>query len=109
MPQRSRQAEGGEHAGDFVPGRYRLTRPLGRGGMCEVHLAQDLLLGLDVAIKLVSHDLTEDAEARLRLLKEARAAASLDHPAICPVYDCGETADGRAYIVMQYVEGETLA
>jgi tetratricopeptide (TPR) repeat protein len=109
MPEGHRRTESGVGADDLVPGRYRLTSLLGRGGMGEVYLAQDLLLGRDVAIKLLSEASFQDAAARRRLLKEARATASLQHPFICPVYDCGDTADGRTYIVMQYVEGETLA
>jgi tetratricopeptide (TPR) repeat protein len=109
MPEASRSAEDGTAGNDLVPGRYRLTRLLGRGGMGEVHLATDLLLGREVAIKLVARDRLQDEDARRRLLKEARLTASIDHPCICPVYDCGATADGRAYIVMQYIEGDTLA
>jgi tetratricopeptide (TPR) repeat protein len=62
-----------------------------------------------VAIKVVSPGRVGDAVAERRLVQEARAAASLDHPCICPVYDAGTGADGRTFIVMQYVEGETLA
>ena len=96
-------------ADELVPGRYRLKRPLGRGAMGEVYLADDLRLRRSVAIKLVAEEHLGDPEARRRLLKEAQAAASLDHAYICPIYDSGETADGRAFVVMQYVEGETLA
>jgi serine/threonine-protein kinase len=96
-------------AGTLDSGRYRIVRLLGRGGLGEVYLAQDLTLGRDVAIKFVAPEKLADADARRRLLREARAAAALDHPGICTVYETGETADGRSYIVMQYVEGETLA
>ena len=96
-------------AEDLVPGRYRLARLLGRGGMGEVYLARDLTLDRDVAIKLLTPGRLADPAARRRLLREARSAAALDHPFICPVYDSGETPDGRAYIVMQYVEGPTLS
>ena len=96
-------------AGALDLGRYRLIRLLGRGGMGEVYLAADLTLGRDVAIKFVASEKLGDPDARRRLLKEARAAAALDHPYICAVHEIGETADGRAYIVMQYVEGETLS
>jgi serine/threonine-protein kinase len=94
---------------DLVPGRYRLTGLLGRGGMGEVYRGTDLRLKRDVAIKLLSPEKAADDEARWRLLHEAQAAATLDHPHVCPVYDSGESADGRAYIVMQYAEGQTLA
>jgi tetratricopeptide (TPR) repeat protein len=77
--------------------------------MGEVYLADDLRLRRQVAIKLVAADHVGDSAARRRLLKEAQAAAALDHPNICPIYDSGETADGRAFFVMQYVEGETLS
>jgi len=90
-------------------GRYRLVRLLGRGGMGEVYLAHDQSLDRDVAIKFISPDKTADADARRRLMREARAAAALDHPAICTVLETGEMPDGRTYIVMQYVEGEPLS
>jgi tetratricopeptide (TPR) repeat protein len=77
--------------------------------MGEVYLARDLTLDRDVAIKLLTPGRLADPAARRRLLREARSAAALDHPFICPVYDSGETPDGRAYIVMQYVEGPTLS
>jgi tetratricopeptide (TPR) repeat protein len=89
-------------------GRYQLRRLLGRGGMGEVHLAYDSSLDREVAVKFIAPDKTADAEARRRFLREARAAAALDHPGICTVYETGETADGRTYIVMQYVEGQPL-
>ena len=96
-------------AGALDSGRYRIVRLLGRGGLGEVYLAHDLTLGRDVAIKFVAPEKLADADARSRLLREARAAASLDHPGICTVYETGVAEDGRSYIVMQYVEGETLA
>jgi tetratricopeptide (TPR) repeat protein len=90
-------------------GHYRLLRPLGRGGMGEVYLARDLVLGRNVAIKFLTSDKPEGSDARRRLLREARAAAALDHPGICSIFETGEAPDGRAFIVMQYVEGETLS
>ncbi|MEO5897514.1 MAG: protein kinase [Vicinamibacterales bacterium] len=89
-------------------GRYRLVRLLGRGGMGEVYLARDQSLERDVAIKFIAPEKTADEDARRRLMREARAAAALDHPAICTVHETGETATGRTYIVMQYIEGEPL-
>lgn len=96
-------------AGEMAPAGYRLITLLGRGGMGEVYLADDLTLGRKVAVKFLLPEKTNDSKARKRLLHEAQAAAAVDHPHICTVYETGETADGRVYIVMQYVEGETLA
>jgi tetratricopeptide (TPR) repeat protein/predicted Ser/Thr protein kinase len=96
-------------AGALDSGRYRLVRLLGRGGLGEVYLAHDTSLERDVAIKFVAPEKLADPDARVRLLREARAAAALDHPGICTVYETGEAEDGRGFIVMQYVEGETLA
>ena len=87
---------------------YRLERLLGVGGMGSVYLAHDLVLDRPVAIKFISGDRAADASARRRLIREARAAAALDHPNICGVHDVIVEPDGRACIVMQYVEGETL-
>jgi tetratricopeptide (TPR) repeat protein/predicted Ser/Thr protein kinase len=86
--------------------RYRILRLLGRGGLGEVYLGHDDTLDRDVAIKFLSDPLQNGAPRRL--LREARASAGLDHSGICAVYEVGETSDGRAFIVMQYVRGETL-
>ena len=99
----------GPALGQVAPAGYRLLELLGSGGMGEVYLADDLKLGRKVAIKFLLPDKKQDDEARRRLLREAQAAASLDHPGICTVFEMGETPDGRIFIVMQYVEGETLA
>jgi serine/threonine protein kinase len=88
---------------------YRLERLLGSGGMGEVYLARDLALDRPVAIKFIAPDKVGDSSARRRLIREARAAASLDHPNICGVHEVIDTPDGRACIVMQYIEGRTLA
>jgi serine/threonine-protein kinase len=77
--------------------------------MGEVFRAHDTALDRDVAIKFVAADKLADPEARVRLLREAKAAAGLDHPGICPVYEAGESPDGRAFIVMQFVEGRPLS
>ena len=88
--------------------KYELIRPLGSGGMGEVYLARDRVLNRRVALKFVSSARLGEKEAGRRLVREARAAAALDHPAICPVYDVFDSED-RPCIVMQYVDGETLA
>ncbi len=88
---------------------YRLERLLGTGGMGSVYLARDMALDRLVAIKFITPDKAADPSARKRLLREARAAASLEHPNICGVYEVIDEPDGRGCIVMQYVPGETLA
>lgn len=89
-------------------GSFIIQRPVGAGGMGEVYLAEDARLRRRVALKVISAELALDATAGKRLLREARAAAILEHPNICRVYEVGE-ADGRGFIAMQYVDGGTLA
>jgi serine/threonine protein kinase len=89
-------------------GRYRLERPLGRGGMASVHLAQDVELDRPVAVKLLAESLAGDTAFRKRFLREARLAARLSHPNVVGVYDAGDEDGGRPYIVMEYVDGTTL-
>src|SRR5215213_3792190 len=89
-------------------GSFIIESPLGAGGMGEVYLAQDARLRRRVALKVLQPHLTIDEAAGKRLLREARAAATLDHPNICTVYEVGEV-DGRGFIAMQYVEGDTVA
>ena len=86
---------------------YRIVSKLGAGGMGEVYLAEDTQLGRQVAIKLLPQATVSDEHARKRLVREARAVATLDHPNICSIYEIAE-ADGRSFIAMQYIEGETL-
>jgi eukaryotic-like serine/threonine-protein kinase len=88
-------------------GRYVVRGKLGAGGMADVFLADDIQLGRRVALKFLKAETEADPLVRRRLLREARAAATLDHPHICSVYEVGE-ADGRHDIAMQYVEGEPL-
>lgn len=87
---------------------YSILRKLGAGGMGEVYLAQDTTLSRMVAIKFLSQDSAAGEHSKKRLVREAKAAAALDHHHICAVYEVGEEA-GYNFIVMQYVEGETLA
>src|SRR3954447_26748412 len=91
--------------------RYELGEILGFGGMSEVHLARDLRLHRDVAVKVLRADLARDPSFYLRFRREAQNAAALNHPAIVAVYDTGEAemATGPLpYIVMEYVDGVTL-
>jgi eukaryotic-like serine/threonine-protein kinase len=91
--------------------RYEIGEILGFGGMSEVHLARDLRLHRDVAVKVLRADLARDPSFYLRFRREAQNAAALNHPAIVAVYDTGEaeTANGPLpYIVMEYVDGVTL-
>ena len=83
---------------------YRIESLLGRGGMGVVYRARDLALDRNVALKLLAPELAQDVRFRERFLRESRLAASLDHPAIVPIYDAGEVA-GQLYIAMRLVEG----
>ena len=94
-----------------VSERYELGETLGFGGMSEVHLARDLLLHRDVAIKVLRADLARDPTFYLRFRREAQNAAALNHPTIVSVFDTGEaeTPEGPLpFIVMEFVDGETL-
>lgn len=91
-----------------VAGRYELVRPLGHGAMATVDLAHDVELDRPVALKRLAENLARDEELRRRFLREARLAARLAHPNVVRVFDVGED-DGRPFIAMEYVEGETLA
>ncbi len=86
---------------------YRLLDKLGQGGMGQVYKAEDTKLGRTVAVKLLSEDVTQNEKARLRLLQEARSASVLNHPNIVTIYAIDDT-EGFDFIVMEYVEGETL-
>ncbi len=101
-------AEGGDSVAMGAEiGGYRVDSLLGRGGMGVVYRAHDLALDRSVALKVLAPELAEDARFRDRFLRESRQAASIDHPAIVPIYDAGE-ADGRLYIAMRLVDGTDL-
>jgi serine/threonine protein kinase len=91
-----------------VAGRYELVRPLGHGAMATVDLAHDVELDRPVALKRLAENLARDQDLRRRFLREARLAARLAHPNVVRVFDVGED-DGRPFIAMEYVEGQTLA
>lgn len=86
---------------------YQIIKKLGAGGMGEVFLAQDTRLERKVAIKILPAKSIEDSHARKRLIREAKAAATLDHPNICTIHEVNEEG-ADPFIVMQYIEGETL-
>ncbi|MDT7653910.1 MAG: eukaryotic-like serine/threonine-protein kinase, partial [Pseudonocardiales bacterium] len=91
--------------------RYELGEVLGYGGMSEVHRGLDTRLGRDVAVKVLRADLARDPQFQIRFRREAQNAAALNHPAIVAVYDTGEVAGESGplpYIVMEYVDGQTL-
>ncbi len=89
-------------------GAYEVVAPLGSGGMGDVYRARDVRLGRDVALKILPHHLTADADSLARFEREARTLASLTHPNIATIHGIEETATGRA-LVLELVEGETLA
>jgi len=89
-------------------GRYEVTREIGSGGMGEVYLAQDVKLRRPVALKLLPNYLSKDEDRLRRFEREARTASALNHPNVCVIHEVGETAEGRHYIAMEYVDGETL-
>src|SRR5213082_2343491 len=89
-------------------GPYDVISALGAGGMGEVYRARDTRLGRDVAIKVLPAAFSSDPDRLRRFEHEARAAAALNHPNICTIYDVGR-ADEMSYIAMELLEGETLA
>ena len=90
-------------------GPYEITALIGAGGMGEVYRARDRRLDRIVAIKVLPAALSARPDLRQRLEREARTVSSLNHQHICTLYDVGETADGSAFLVMEYLEGESLA
>jgi Tol biopolymer transport system component/predicted Ser/Thr protein kinase len=94
-------------AGDLL-GPYEIGALLGAGGMGEVYRARDTRLDRTVAIKVLPAALAADHQFRERFEREARAISALEHPNVCALYDVGEK-DGTSFLVMQYLEGETLA
>src|SRR5512135_2637502 len=89
-------------------GPYEIADALGAGGMGEVYRARDTRLDRTVAIKVLTSALTANDDVRARFEREARAISGLNHPHICTLYDVGQQ-DGTDFLVMEYIEGETLS
>ena len=97
---------------EFLPGNtvahYEVLSELGRGGMGVVYKARDTKLNRTVALKFLPPHLTTDEEATARFVREAQAAAAIDHPNICSIHEISETDDGQTFIVMGHYGGATL-
>src|SRR5215472_13453406 len=89
-------------------GPYEIQAPLGAGGMGEVYRARDSRLGRDVAIKVIPAHLSANTDLKQRLEREAKTVSSLNHPHICTLHDVGSQS-GVDFLVMEYLDGETLA
>ena len=89
-------------------GPYEIVSPIGAGGMGEVYKARDMRLDRSVAVKVLPEHIAKREDLRARFEREARAVASLNHPNICTLFDIG-SQDGTSYMVMELMEGETLA
>ncbi len=93
--------------GQIIANKYRIKEVVGRGGMGVVYKAEDIILKRCVALKFLRSEFLVDPEAKSRFLLEAQVSASIDHPHICPVYEINEE-HGRTFIVMPFIEGESL-
>ena len=93
--------------GKLIDGRYEIIEEIGKGGMARVYKSRDKALNRYVAVKILKEDYKDDKEFVRRFNTEAQAAASLSNPHIVSIYDVG-CEDGMYYIVMEYIEGETL-
>ena len=93
----------------FIAGRFRIEREIGTGGMGTVYLATHLGLERPVAVKIIRREFAGDADVADRFLREARTMAKLRHPNAAMIFDAGNLPDGRHFIVMEFVEGETLS
>jgi serine/threonine-protein kinase len=94
--------------GTVLAGKYKITREIGRGGMAAVYEAANVDIGKRVAIKVLAQELTASAVVVERFLREARAAAAIRSPYICDIYDSGRLDDGRPFLVLELLEGESL-
>src|SRR5439155_8575832 len=103
---RGRMTDGADQT--VLAGRYELDTVLGHGGMAEVYLGTDRVLGRPVAVKILADRFARDGSFVARFRREARSAAALNHPNVVSVFDTGSD-DGTHYIVMEYVKGKSLA
>ncbi|HUH03200.1 MAG TPA: serine/threonine-protein kinase [Kofleriaceae bacterium] len=94
--------------GHSLLGRYRVRRFLGAGTMARVYLAHQVSVGREVAVKVLRSELTQDSDAAMRFRREIEAVARLRSPHTIEFFDCGETPSGYHFIVMEYLQGETL-
>ena len=93
--------------GSVLDDRYEILAKLARGGMATVYRARDRRLQRTVAVKIMRTDLAEDDEFAAKFDREARSAALINHPAVVSIFDQG-TSQGQPYIVMEFIDGETL-
>lgn len=98
----------GDLQGRVIQDRYRLTFPLGRGGMSTVYLARDMTCGRHYAVKVLHKDLVERSRYRRRFFNEIDSVRRINHPAVVRMFELGELDDGRLFIVMEYVRGGSL-
>ena len=95
--------------GALLEGRYRLERVIGQGGMGAVYLAEHVVIGKQIAVKVLSPEYSQNPGDVQRFLQEARAASLIRHDHIFDISDFGYTPQGQAYLVMEYLTGEDLA
>jgi serine/threonine-protein kinase len=97
-----------DRSGQTIEGKYRLTRMLGEGGMGAVYEAHHTIINRRCAVKFLHPEIAANAEAVARFIREAQAAASIRHKGIVEVYDVGKAEDGAPYLVMEFLEGQSL-